>query len=128
MYVDRMSVNIELPSSERLKLLAPQKNRESILKPMNFISSSIEARKEEQKLFKKSPLFVPAGQSTQLIIGATPDHDLGILKLSENLYKRFHLKRVYYSAYVPVSNNPNLPAIAKPPLLKSTAFIKPTGF
>jgi putative DNA modification/repair radical SAM protein len=118
MYVDRMSVNIELPSSERLKLLAPQKNRESILKPMNFISSSIEARKEEQKLFKKSPLFVPAGQSTQLIIGATPDHDLGILKLSENLYKRFHLKRVYYSAYVPVSNNPNLPAIAKPPLLR----------
>lgn len=117
-YVDRMSVNIELPSSERLKLLAPQKNKEAILKPMNFIKTNIVEKKEEKKLFKKAPLFVPAGQSTQLIVGATPDHDLTILRLTENLYKRFSLKRVYYSAYVPVSTNPNLPAINKPPLLR----------
>jgi putative DNA modification/repair radical SAM protein len=117
-YVDRMSVNIELPSSERLMLLAPQKNKESILKPMNFIQSGITAGKEEKKLFKKAPQFVPAGQSTQMIVGATPDHDLSILRLSEKLYQRFKLKRVYYSAYVPVSTNPNLPAISKPPLLR----------
>ena len=117
-YVDRMSVNIELPNSERFKLLAPQKNKEAILKPMNFIKTNITEKKEEKKLFKKAPVFVPAGQSTQLIVGATPDHDLSILRLTENLYKSFSLKRIYYSAYVPVSTNPNLPAINKPPLLR----------
>lgn len=117
-YADRMSVNIELPSSESLKLLAPQKKKESIIKPMSFISSAIQARKEERKLFKSAGSFVPAGQSTQLIIGATPDSDLSILRLSDGLYRRFGLKRVYYSAYVPVGNHPNLPAAVKPPLLR----------
>jgi putative DNA modification/repair radical SAM protein len=117
-YVDRMSINIELPSSQGLKLLAPQKNKESIIKPMSLISRNIIEKKEENKLFKNSSLFVPAGQSTQLIVGATPDHDLKILKLSEGLYKRFDLKRVYYSAYVPVSNHPALPEVDKPPLLR----------
>ncbi len=117
-YVDRMSVNIELPSSQSLKLLAPQKDREAILKPMSFISHKIVENAEERKNFKSSPTFVPAGQSTQLIIGATPESDLDILKLSEGLYKKFSMRRVFYSAYVPVSNHPVLPRIQKPPLLR----------
>jgi len=117
--VDRMSVNIELPSSKSLKLLAPQKEKEAILKPMGFISSKIIQKQEERSLTKKAPDFVPAGQSTQLIIGASPEHDLSILRLSEKLYQSYKLKRVYYSAYVPVSSqNPNLPAIKNPPLLR----------
>lgn len=118
-YVDRMSVNIELPSDESLKLLAPQKTRDSILKPMAFIGSQIAANKEEKKLFANAPSFVPAGQSTQLIVGAAPDNDLKIIRLSENLYDKLRLKRVYYSAYVPVSSNPRLPSLqAPPPLLR----------
>jgi len=117
-YVDRMSVNIELPSNKSLQLLAPQKTKESIIKPMNYISAVKTAKNDENRVFKKKQIFVPAGQSTQLIVGATPDNDLGILRLSENLYKRFQLKRVYYSAYVPVSSHPNLPAIGTPPLLR----------
>ncbi|HHV30443.1 putative DNA modification/repair radical SAM protein [Acetivibrio mesophilus] len=116
--VDRMSVNIELPSEKGLKLLAPQKEKQAILKPMNFISSKIAEKKDEIKVFKKAPLFVPGGQSTQLIVGATKDHDMNILKLSENLYKKYNLKRVYYSAYVPVSKNPLLPDLKTPPLLR----------
>jgi len=116
--VDRMSVNIELPSKESLKLLAPQKNSDLILKPMSYIDSQITANKEEKSLYKKAPSFVPAGQSTQLIIGATKDSDYKIMKLSENLYNNFNLKRVYYSAYVPVNNNPKLPSIINPPMLR----------
>lgn len=116
--VDRMSVNIELPSSQGLKILAPQKKKEAIIKPMGFISSKILQRTEEKKLFKKGEKFVPAGQSTQLIVGATPDTDLSILRLSEGLYQRFGLKRVYYSAYVPVTRDPKLPTITAPPLLR----------
>jgi len=117
-YVDRMSVNIELPSSVGLQLLAPQKNRDSIIRPMGFIHSKILQAKEEKKLYRNAPLFVPAGQTTQLIVGATPDNDLKILRLSESLYKHFSLKRVYYSAYVPVTQHPNLPVIASPPLMR----------
>ena len=117
-YVDRMSVNIELPTSEGLKLLAPQKKKEAILEPMGFISGKIKETGEYRQRFKSTPQFVPAGQSTQLIVGATDDHDLGILKLSEGLYKRFGMRRVFYSAYVPVSNHPALPKAVKPPLLR----------
>ncbi len=117
-YVDRMSVNIELPTSEGLKLLAPQKKKEAILEPMGFISGKIKETGEYRQRFKSTPQFVPAGQSTQLIVGATEDHDLGILKLSEGLYKRFGMRRVFYSAYVPVSNHPALPKAVKPPLLR----------
>jgi len=117
-YVDRMSVNIELPTSDGLKLLAPQKNKEAILGPMGFISSRINETREDILHFKSTPQFVPAGQSTQLIVGATPDHDLGILKLSEGLYRRYGMRRVFYSAYVPVSNHPALPQAVKPPLLR----------
>lgn len=114
---DRMSVNIELPSIKSLKLLAPEKSEEAIIKPMSFISSSLEEGKEYGSK-NQSRIFLPAGQTTQLIVGATPESDLKILKLSENLYKSFSLKRVYYSAYIPVSNNPNLPVISSPPLLR----------
>jgi len=117
-YADRMSVNIELPSSESLKLLAPQKTKESIIKPMGLIKSGIIQNQEEKHKFKSTPQFVPGGQSTQLIIGATTDNDLKILRLSESLYNSYNLKRVYYSAYIPVSNHPNLPAISGPPLLR----------
>ncbi|HWR60514.1 MAG TPA: putative DNA modification/repair radical SAM protein, partial [Clostridia bacterium] len=117
-YVDRMSVNIELPTSDGLKLLAPQKNKEAILGPMGFISSRINETREDILHFRSTPQFVPAGQSTQLIVGATPDHDLGILKLSDGLYRRYGMRRVFYSAYVPVSNHPALPQAVKPPLLR----------
>lgn len=116
--VDRMSVNIELPSSSSLKLLAPQKTKENILKPMSYIGTQINASKYEKRIYRNAPSFVPAGQSSQLIIGATPESDFQILRLSEKLYKNIGLKRVYYSAYVPVSNNPKLPALNNPPLLR----------
>lgn len=116
--VDRMSVNIELPTSQGLKLLAPQKDKESILGPMGYISSRIAENKEDRRKFSSAPQFVPAGQSTQMIVGATPDRDLSILRLSEGLYRKYGLRRVFYSAYIPVSNHPALPRIAKPPLLR----------
>lgn len=116
--VDRMSVNIELPSSESLKLLAPQKTKESIVKPMGQINNTILATKDERRIFRRSPNFVPAGQTTQLIVGASPENDLGILRLSEGLYKRYSLKRVYFSAYVPSVSHPLLPALNRPPLLR----------
>ncbi len=117
-YVDRMSVNIELPSTKGLQLLAPQKKREEIIKPMGIITSRITQNIVEKKKFKTAPRFVPAGQSTQLIVGATNDNDINILTLSEALYNQFNLKRVYYSAYVPVATHPNLPSISRPPLLR----------
>ncbi|MTI80384.1 MAG: putative DNA modification/repair radical SAM protein [Firmicutes bacterium] len=118
MHVDRMSVNIELPSEKGLKLLAPRKKKEQILGSMGNISSNIVQFKEERKVFKHTPSFVPAGQSTQLIVGATPDNDKNIITLSENLYRSFSLKRVYYSAYVPVNDNPKLPSLTGPPLVR----------
>ncbi len=117
-YVDRLSVNIELPSAPSLRLLAPQKTKENILLPMRHICEGIVERREEKKHHKKAPSFVPAGQTTQLIIGATPDSDRTILRLSQALYEKVSLKRVYYSAYIPAVSGPNLPAIAKPPLLR----------
>ncbi|MBO8137830.1 MAG: putative DNA modification/repair radical SAM protein [Desulfotomaculum sp.] len=117
-YADRMSVNIELPSEEGLKLLAPRKKKEVILKSIGSLTENIKRYREERKVFKNTPTFVPAGQSTQLIVGATPDSDLKIMRLSETLYKSFDLKRVYYSAYVPVSNDPKLPRISSPPLVR----------
>lgn len=114
--VDRMSINIELPSNNSLKLLAPQKEKTGILKPMNYISNNINQNKLIKSKFK--PKFVPAGQTTQMIIGATPESDLKILKLSEGLYNKLKLKRVYYSAYISVNNDRNLPTLESPPLLR----------
>ncbi len=114
---DRMSVNIELPSEQSLKILAPEKNREAILKPMKLLKEGITQSKNELTLFRNAPTFVPAGQSTQLIVGATEESDRKIVHLAESLYKSYSLKRVFYSAYTPASNNKILPDV-KPPLLR----------
>lgn len=119
LYADRMSVNIELPSEKSLKLLAPQKSKEAILKPMGLIKHSILESNEYKKKGFKSPKFIPGGQSTQMMVGATNESDLSVIRLTEGLYDTFGLKRVYYSAYVPVIAHANLPAIVTtPPLLK----------
>lgn len=117
MLADRTSVNIELPSNNSLKTFAPQKSKEAILKPMHCISSSISQSKQELAIYRHAAAFSPAGQSTQMIIGASPETDKDIVTLSESLYKKYSLKRVYYSAYVPVGTNPLLPVTA-PPLLR----------
>lgn len=114
--VDRTSINIELPSNDSLKLLAPQKEKAGIVTPMKYISQNIAISKQEKSIYKEK--FVPAGQTTQLIVGATPETDLKIMKLSESLYNNLNLKRVYYSAYVSVNNDENLPALEAPPLLR----------
>lgn len=111
LYADRLSINIELPSSQSLKLLAPQKNYQTITNAMTVIGANILENQKEKKKYKKTPLFSPAGQSTQLIIGASPENDLQIVNLSSALYQKFNLKRVYYSAYIPVNNDSRLPAI-----------------
>lgn len=114
LYADRLSVNVEMPTQESLKLLAPDKKQEDVIKPMLYLKKEIQAHKEDQKLFKNVPLFAPAGQSTQMVIGATPETDWQILKLSNAFYKNMDLKRVYYSGYVPVSNDNRLPAMGTP--------------
>jgi putative DNA modification/repair radical SAM protein len=119
LYADRMSVNIELPSRQSLRLLAPQKEHNQIITPMSYIHQRILESKEQKKIIRSTPSFAPAGQSTQMIVGATGEHDVSILHLSEQLYSKYSLKRVYYSAYVPVNQHPNLPAIyTEPPLLR----------
>lgn len=116
---DRMSINIELPSEEGLKRLAPDKTKTSIFKPMGMITDKIEENSYDVVKYRHTPKFVPAGQSTQMIIGATPDTDYKILNLTEGLYQKYSLKRVFFSAYVPVSENKLLPALdTKPPLLR----------
>lgn len=115
-YVDRVSVNIELPSEKALRLLAPQKSRDAIMAPMKFFRDRIAEQKQERS--KRVPAFVPAGQTTQLIVGASGESDRDILRLTEGLYRVAKLKRVYYSAYVPVMAGKNLPVIARPPLLR----------
>jgi putative DNA modification/repair radical SAM protein len=115
---DRVSVNIELPSQQSLRLLAPDKNKEAIIKPMSRIRDSIDENREDRKKYRATPVFAPAGQSTQMIVSATPDTDYHIINLSEQLYHKMHLKRVYYSAYVPVNVDPLLPRINKPELLR----------
>jgi len=113
--VDRMSVNVEMPTNKSLMLLAPEKSKENIFVPMGQIATSIDANKNN---YLDKDKFSPAGQSTQLIIGATKDSDHQILKLTQYLYKHYQLKRVYYSAFVPVTKNKLLPTIEKPPLLR----------
>jgi len=117
---DRLSVNIELPSETSLRLLAPDKAKGDILSPMGQIRDGIQVSKREVALYKHAPRFAPAGQSTQMIIGATPETDFHILRLTESLYRKYQLKRVFYSAYMPVSDSRLLPAPQgfKPPLLR----------
>jgi putative DNA modification/repair radical SAM protein len=116
---DRMSINLELPTAEGLKKLAPHKNRKLILKPMRQIQTGITQSQHEIATFKSAPRFVPAGQSTQMIIGATPENDYQIVSVAESLYNNFSLKRVFYSAFVRVNEDKNLPALQSgPPLLR----------
>ncbi len=115
---DRISVNIELPSESSLSLLAPEKQKNAILKPMGYISQRILQTENELPLFKNAPQFTPAGQTTQLIVGATGDSDRQILKLSQGLYRKYGLKRVYFSAYIPVNKGGNLPDLPRAPLLR----------
>jgi len=119
LYADRLSVNIEIPTETNLKLLAPEKDYTSILTPMNSIRQGILTSKEDTKKFHSAPRFVPAGQSTQMIIGATPDTDNQILTLASSLYHQQQLKRVYYSGYIPInSKDSRLPVISTPPLVR----------
>jgi putative DNA modification/repair radical SAM protein len=117
-YADRVSINIELPTRQSLQLLAPDKPREAVIAPMRQVSGLIVAAKDARKRSRKAPEFAPAGQSTQLIVGATPESDREIITLSEGLYRRLNLKRVYYSAFIPVSDDRRLPALPIPPLLR----------
>ena len=116
---DRMSVNIEMPSQQGLQTLAPDKTREAILRPMGLIRDKVSESRQELVKYKHAPAFAPAGQSTQLIVGATKDTDRHIRHLTEALYQKYRLKRVFYSAYVPVVENSLLPSKdTKPPLLR----------
>jgi putative DNA modification/repair radical SAM protein len=113
---DRVSVNLELPTREGLALLAPDKSRDAVVGPMRQVNSLITVNRAERKESRKVPRFAPAGQSTQLIVGATRETDLQIVTLSERLYQRLELKRVYYSAFIPVMTDTRLPAMPHSPL------------
>jgi putative DNA modification/repair radical SAM protein len=114
-----MSVNIELPSEQSLNLLAPDKKKRDIISPMKLIRDGIIERRDAAKHIRSTPEFVPGGQSTQMIVGASGDSDLKIIRLSEAMYRKYDLKRVYYSAYVPVNSDPLLPSVhTAPPMLR----------
>lgn len=116
---DRMSVNLELPTAEGLKRLAPNKSRRTILKPMKQIQVRQIENRQELALYRHAPSFVPAGQSTQMIIGAAGESDYQIVSVAESLYKQFSLKRVFYSAFVAVNHDSALPTLPQgPPLLR----------
>lgn len=116
---DRMSVNLELPTAEGLKVLAPQKKRERMLAPIQQVQTMRRSNKEELILYRHAPKFVPAGQSTQMIIGATGESDYQIMKVAEHMYQKYDMKRVFFSAFVRVNDDQLLPAIpGGPPLLR----------
>ena len=117
--VDRMSVNLELPTAEGLRTLAPNKHRKNILAPMRQIQNGIEHNRNDIVLYRNAPKFVGGGQATQMIIGATPENDYQIINVAESLYDKFALKRVFYSAFVNVNEDSSLPALpGGPPLLR----------
>jgi putative DNA modification/repair radical SAM protein len=118
LYADRLSVNIEIPSDESLQKVAPEKNYSDIITPMNYLADEKDRYVDEKNHFKKTPLFLPGGQSTQLIIGASPENDTQILRLVDDLYKKQRLKRVYYSGYVPIQTDTRVPLLTAPPLLR----------
>lgn len=104
LYADRLSVNLEIPTETQLKLIAPEKDHVSVFKPMNYLKNSIVENRLDLKKMRSTPKFAPGGQSTQMVIGATPETDYTILQVSQNLYQKQHLKRVYYSGYVPINS------------------------
>jgi putative DNA modification/repair radical SAM protein len=114
LYADRVSVNIEMPTEVSLKKFAPEKNHKDIIKPMGFLSEQIAATAAEKKIIKSTPLFAPAGQSTQMVVGASHENDLDIMRVADSLYSKYSLKRVYYSGYVPISNDNRLPVLGTP--------------
>ncbi|RZL16571.1 MAG: putative DNA modification/repair radical SAM protein, partial [Pedobacter sp.] len=119
LYADRMSINLEMPTEAGLKLLAPEKNHKDVIKPLDFVNKQMIQLTEEKKLITHTPKFVPAGQSTQMVIGATPESDKDIMYTANAFYKNFALKRVYYSGYVPISNDTRMPVLGtQPPLLR----------
>lgn len=119
MYADRMSINLEMPTESGLKLLAPEKTHQQVTQPLGFIKNQIVQFQEERKLIKSTPKFVSAGQSTQMVIGATPETDKEIMQTAALFYKDFSLKRVYYSGYIPISYDNRLPMIgSQPPLIR----------
>lgn len=119
LYADRMSVNIEIPTEQQLKRLAPEKDYQAVIRPMDEICEGIQVYKAEKKKYRYAERFTPAGQSTQLIVGASPEDDRQILNLASGLYHQQALKRVYYSGYLPVNDyDQRLPALPAPPLVR----------
>jgi putative DNA modification/repair radical SAM protein len=119
LYADRMSINLEMPTESGLKLLAPEKSHQEVIKPLDFVNNQMIQFKNEKKLIKSVPKFVPAGQSTQMVIGATPETDKEIMHTAAAFYKNFSLRRVYYSGYIPISNDNRMPILGtQPPLLR----------
>lgn len=119
LYADRMSVNLEIPTEENLKRLAPEKDHKSVYLPMKYIQQGVLESCEERKKYRKAPRFAPAGQSTQMIVGATSETDRDILRVSSTLYERPTMKRVYYSGYISVNTyDKRLPALKQPPLVR----------
>lgn len=114
LYADRLSVNVEMPTEQSLKLLAPDKNHKDMIKPMQYLKNEIIGYQEEKKTNYKTPLFAPAGQSTQMVIGATKENDLEILGMANYFYEQMKMRRVYYSGYVPISHDNRLPSIGTP--------------
>lgn len=119
LYADRLSVNVEIPKEKNLKLLAPEKDHQSVYKPMFYIGQGVLESKEERQRHRHAPRFAPAGQSTQMIVGATDETDQDILQLSTALYQRPSMKRVYYSGFIPVNSyDSRLPALKQAPLVR----------
>lgn len=119
LYADRLSVNIEIPNEQSLQILAPEKDFKSVFAPMRYIQQGVLQSSEERKRFRHAPRFAPAGQSTQMIVGATADTDKDILRLSSALYQRPTMKRVYYSGFIPVNDyDTRLPMLKQPPLVR----------
>lgn len=119
LYADRMSVNLEIPTEQNLRLLAPEKDHASVFQPMRYIQQGMLQSIEDRKRIRSTPRFVPAGQSTQMIVGATNENDKDILRVSSLLYKRPSMRRVYYSGFIPVNSYDNrLPALKSAPLVR----------
>lgn len=114
LYADRLSVNVEMPTERSLKLLAPDKNHRDVMRPMAYLKTEIAGHREEKARNSKAPVFAPAGQSTQMVIGATEESDLDILGMTNHFYSQLNLKRVYYSGYVPISDDNRLPSFGTP--------------
>ncbi|GET44780.1 putative DNA modification/repair radical SAM protein [Capnocytophaga felis] len=114
LYADRLSINLEIPTVSGLKLLAPEKNHQEMMKPMDYVKNEIIKHKAEKKIIKSTPKYAPAGQSSQFVIGAAGETDIQIIRSADYFYKKFNLKRVYYSGYVPITEDNRLPALSTP--------------